>query len=281
MAELSRTAVSGNDWSENELLAYRITSESIPPIQFFSTPMPSLDQLDPALLTASLPMVTIDRNLSKNTIDYLLYLEAAAYGDEILPQKGFIDNFARETLRLTGFFGPNHIVATQYPIPLTICGETCETAQTVVCVVYLPVCILLVLVPDSPFPNGTDAAAQAIAGAIAAFQFNNRSRESRGLAPLQLMTIPCITTSGTCPTFYLVPVSQDLNDAVATGQYPSTQTNVLKCVPLLSDIAVNQQSDSIGMENTEYRKHALQCFLAFRTLAQRYWTEIVEGVHNI
>jgi len=48
------------------------------------------------------------------------------------------------------------------------------------------------------------------------------------------MTIPCITMSGTRPTFYLVPVTTELNDAVITGQYPATQTRILRCATVLT-----------------------------------------------
>jgi hypothetical protein len=128
-----------------------------------------------------------------------------------------------------------------------------------------------------------NAEAQVVAGAVAAFQSNNHERESLNLAPLEVMTIPCITLSGTCPTFCLVPVTRSLSNAVATGQYPSTQTDVFKCITSLNDNAGNSQchaSDSIGMGNTEYRKHALQRFLAFKTLAQSHWNEIVQGVDD-
>jgi hypothetical protein len=63
--------------------------------------------------------------------------------------------------------------------------------------------------------NPTDAQSQIIAGAISAFQFNNRKRESLGCKALPSMTIPCVTMSGTRPTFYLVPVT--------LAQYPSSR----------------------------------------------------------
>jgi hypothetical protein len=45
------------------------------------------------------------------------------------------------------------------------------------------------------------------------------------------MTIPCITMSGTRPTFYLVPVTQELSTAVIGGVYPATETTVLNVLP--------------------------------------------------
>jgi hypothetical protein len=41
--------------------------------------------------------------------------------------------------------------------------------------------------------------AQVIAEAIAAFQYNNEKRQTRGLRPLDAMTTPCTTMVGTRP----------------------------------------------------------------------------------
>ncbi|KAJ7503798.1 hypothetical protein B0H11DRAFT_1710871, partial [Mycena galericulata] len=88
--------------------------------------------------------------------------------------------------------------------------------------------LLLVLAKDKTQSNPTDAQSQVIATVIAAFQFKNSKRESLGCEPLPSMTIPCITMSGTLPTFYLVFVTLKLSNAVATAQYPSSETVVSK-----------------------------------------------------
>jgi hypothetical protein len=46
---------------------------------------------------------------------------------------------------------------------------------------------------DKTLSNRNDAEAQVVAGAISAFQFNNRERRDQGLDLLDAMTIPCIT----------------------------------------------------------------------------------------
>lgn len=121
-----------------------------------------------------------------------------------------------------------------------------------------------------------------VAEAIAAFQFNNRKCGSWGRAPLESMTIPCITMSGTSPTFYIVPVSQALSTAVVTGQNhsPTTETNCFKCVTALQHSAGDRQRRANeGMEDTEYRKLALRRFLAFKTIAQSHWKKILHDVN--
>ncbi|KAF8135862.1 hypothetical protein K438DRAFT_1911644 [Mycena galopus ATCC 62051] len=267
MAKLIRSAKSGSHWSLNEQLAYHIRVEVVPPEVFFhSDPNPSLDHLDQAILTAS-PGAD-DLELSDSTARYLGYLDLATKAT----QESLIDDFARETLHLLGFSQRNLILATRYIIPLTICGEIDRTAQTDVCLLHRSTLVLLVLAEDKTLSNTTDPQSQVIAEAIAAFQFNNRKRVDLGLKPLESMVIPCITMSGTRPTFYLVPVTLQLSTAVATGQYPPSETVVSMCVT----VAGHSRRASDGMEGTEYRKVALQRFLAFRTLAKNHWEAILD-----
>ena len=132
MAKFIRSAKSGSDWTDAELLAYNISIIPTSPAVFFqSSTEPSLDHLDPAILTS--PINADDPNLSNATADYLGYLDLATNAT----QETAIDDFAAATLRLLGFNDRHSTVATRYIIPLTICGES-RTAQIDVCVVYRP-----------------------------------------------------------------------------------------------------------------------------------------------
>ncbi|KAJ7657798.1 hypothetical protein DFH06DRAFT_1408866 [Mycena polygramma] len=267
MANLIRSVKSMRDWSFNEQLAYHIRVEAVPPEVFFaSDPNPSLDHLDQALLAAS-PGADNPES-SDSTVRYLGYLRLATKAT----QQCFIHDFARETLHLLGFSQRNCILATRYSVPLAICGETNGTAQTDVCLLHRPSLILLVLLS-----NVTDPQSQVIATAIAVFQFNNRKRVDLGREPLESMVIPCITMSGTRPTYYLVPVTLQLSTAVATGQYPPAETVVSMCVT----VAGKPPRANDGMEGAEYRKVALQRFLAFKTLAKAHWEAMLEGFEVI
>lgn len=268
MANAIRSAKSGSDWTDNELIAYNITVSSSSPRDFFPAPNPSLDHIDPDILTY--PPGSTDSSISDVAAEYLGYLALAARST----QENFIDDFAAETLKLLGYNERGTSVSTRYTVPLTICGEANRAAPTDVCLIHRPTFILLVLVNDKMLSNGTDAEAHAIAEAIAVFQFNNRKRVECGLDPLDTMTIPAITMTGTRPTFFLVPVTLELSNAVITGQYPDIQTRVLRCATALT----HAQRVRTGMDDTEYRKLALQRFLAFKTLAKSHWVHILEGV---
>ena len=75
----------------------------------------------------------------------------------------------------------------------------------------------------------------------------------------------------TRPTFYLVPVTHELSDAVITGQWPKVETEVLKCVT----VAGHNRRVSEGMETPEYRRVALQRMIAFKVLAESQWESLI------
>ena len=142
------------------------------------------------------------------------------------------------------------------------------------CLLYCPSLVLLVVVEDKTVFNRGDPQPQVVAEAIAAYQANNTKRVASGLPALDAMTIPCITMTGTRPTFYLVPVTRTLSEAVMTGQYPEThQTKVLQC----ATINMYTRRSSEGMENIEYRKLAFKRFLAFKELANSHWERFTDG----
>ncbi|KAJ7839498.1 hypothetical protein B0H13DRAFT_1650215 [Mycena leptocephala] len=283
MANLIRSAKSASDWTLNERLAYHIRVQAVPPEVFFhSDPLanPSLDHLDQALLTS--PPGASGPELSDPTVLYLGYLSLATTHESA----SSIADFARETLALLGFaLRTRLILSTHYTIPLTICGSSTTTARTAVCLLHRPATLVLLVVvthreseseSESNTTIVTDPHAQAVAAAIAAYQFNARTRADLGLEPLQRMVIPCISMAGTRPTFYLVPVTAHLSTAVATGQYPACETVVSMC-----ECVASGDGRGMGMADTEYRRVALGRLLALRTLARRHWEGILDGVDSL
>ena len=246
---------------------YNIAVSSVVPGEFFPVPDPLLDHIDPAILNSPPGWPNPATGVSDLAVKYLSYLDLATT---------FIDDFAANTLKLLGFDEGNTIISIGHTIPLTICGQANCVAQTNVCLIHCSAFFLLVLVVDKTLSNNlkTDAEAQVIADAIAAFQFNNNKCRDYGLDPLDFMTIPCITMSGTCPTFYLIAVTMEPSNAVITGQHPTTQTQVLQC----ATVPTHSGHTDTGMEDTEYRKVALKHFLAFKELAKSHWMHILEGV---
>jgi hypothetical protein len=84
------------------------------------------------------------------------------------------------------------------------------------------------------------------------------------------MTVPAFTMTGSRPIFYLVPVTQELSESVAVGEYPATVTVVKKCV-----VGIEGGPEKEGMENLDFRQLALRHFTAFRTLAETHWSALM------
>ncbi|KAG2367865.1 hypothetical protein BDR07DRAFT_1605858 [Suillus spraguei] len=198
-ARLIRSAKSGSDWTFNDLMAYNITVTPQSPEQFFRQNHGTLlEGVDPSLLNSSLD----DENISDAVFEYLGHLNLATNAT----QESFIDAFAQKTLQILGFVERGLILT--------------------MCLLDLRSMILLVLQEDKTVFSRSYPEPQVIAEAIAAYQYNNEKRLLRSLPPLDAMTIPCITMVGTRPIFYLVPVTEALSNAVATGQYPEAKTTV-------------------------------------------------------
>lgn len=269
MAHANRTAKSAKNWTDNELIAYNITISLLPPDKFFSSPDPPIDDIDSSILNS--PSGSLDPALSDTAARYLGYLRLAAN----VIKESFAVDFAAETLKLLQFNERGTIVSTRFNLSLVNCGDAKSVAQADVCLIYRPTLVLLVVLADKTLEIRANVGADVVATAIAAFQFNNRKRIEFGLMPLDAMTIPCIAMCGTRPTFYLVPVTKDLSNAVVSGQFCTTQTQVWMCPTVLE----HARNCRIDMENTEYRKLALRRFLAFKALAKSHWEQILEGIH--
>ncbi|KAI0253588.1 hypothetical protein BJV78DRAFT_1122961 [Lactifluus subvellereus] len=272
MANLIRSAKSGSDWTANDLLAYNIQISPLTPDEFYGTPLPtvaSLSSLDPQLLSGTLNTA----GLSDETYRLLQYLDLASRANA--GQESAIDDFAREILRAVGYERRGLLLRSRYAIPLLICGDPNRSAQTDVTLIQGSSTVLLVVQEDKTAISTYDPEPQVIAEAIATFQYNNRTRARLGQPVLASMTIPCITMIGTRPIFYLVPVTRELSEAVATAQYPHSPTLVKKCVA-----ALHSRRLSEGMESPDFRQLALRHYTAFRTLAEAHWSAFMIPVEG-
>ncbi|KAG1787986.1 hypothetical protein EV424DRAFT_1523573 [Suillus variegatus] len=276
MANIIRSAKSSSNWDVNELIAYNITVTAVPSQQFFpqeiDVPLTAAG-LDPVLATADSD-VRPDADVSRNTAHFLQYLQDATtpYFDVQNVRVPSIDDFARQVLITVGFTRGPYCVLRRRSIPLLICDYNRKVAQISVCLRDMESGMLLLLQMDKTQIGRSNVEACMIPGAIAAYQLNNNKRQERGLPSLDAMTMPCITMIETRPTFYLVPVTKALCDAVISCQYPSARTEVLKC-----EVASDHNG---GMEAPEYRGMALQYYVAFKSLAKSHWEKFFRSSLN-
>lgn len=265
MANLShiRYAKSASKWTSSDLLAYNIRVSSQSPEDFYGQPLPaveSLSSLDPNLLSGTIHI----QGLSEERCRFLGYLYLASRANS--NQQSAVDDLTKEILHMLGYEKHGLILRSYCSIPLLSSGDPNRSAQTCVCLAQGLSAILLVVQNKTIF-NNHDPESQVIAEAIATFQYNHNVRAQLDKPKCDSMTIPCITMIGTQPTFYLVPVTQELSEAVATGQYPLFPTVVKKCA-----VTSNSHCLSESMQAPDFRQVALQHFTAFCTLAEAHWS---------
>ena len=253
MANIFRTAKSGNNWTTAELDAYNITIVPQSKAEFFGTnDFP--DPTEPSMLGFT-TNESRETATDKKTKQLIHYLDLAM--DPKISLQAAVDNFAAELLRGLEYDDNDRIVFIRYAIPFLICGET-SVAQTDVCVMNNDE-ILLLLQEDKRLISMKDPEPPVIAEAIAAFAMNNMTRERRlNLQPRDSITFPALTMVGTTPAFYKVTVTSALSKAVQTGTYPEIETRVLRYIPALP------RRNSEGMGPLPNRLEILRCLEAFK-----------------
>jgi hypothetical protein len=265
MANLIRSAKSANDWTVCDLLAYNIRVSSQSPDSFYGQPLPTVASLNSYLLSGTLST----QGLSDEMYRLLQYLDLASRANP--GQESAIHDFAREILRALGYEKRGLLLQSRYIIPS---GDPNRSAQPDICLTQGWSTILLVVQEDRITVSACDPEPQVIAEAITTFQCNNHTRARLGEPELDSMTIPCITMVGTRPIFYLVPVTRELSEAVATAQYPISPTMVKRCVAAPNNRCLK------GMEIPDFRQLALQHFTAFQTLAEAHWSAFMIPVNT-
>lgn len=255
MANLIRNAKSGRDWTINDLTAYNITILRQNTATFFGQAALPPPPHHPDLLNR----LTADEMADEESYQVVRYMDLAM--DPVPGEESAVDDFAMQLLRVMGYAGRalGRDLRSRKYIPLFICGEW-RNAKTDVCVMDTNGYLLLVQA-DKRHLEIVDPAPQLIAEAIAAVQSNNRTRDLLGVDPLDVKVMAGITMTGTSPTFFKIPITLELIEAVQRGEYPATPTVVAMHRPEVSRPA---RRLSEGMRPLDNRRCILACFEAFK-----------------
>lgn len=255
MANLIRSPKSGGDWTINDLTAYNITVVQQNTLTFFGQAALPLPAQHPDLLDR----LTADEMVDDDSYQVVRYMDLAM--NPVPGEESAVNDFTMQLLRLMGYASRplERDLRSRKDIPLFICGGWWH-AKTDVCVMdrngYL-----LVVQENKQHLETADPEPQLIAEAIAAVQSNNRTRNLVGLDPLDIKVMAGITMTGTSPTFFKIPVTLELIEAVQRGQYPAVPTVVAMHRP---DVSRPLHRLSEGMRPLDNRRSILACFEAFR-----------------
>lgn len=168
MADVERRAKGGNEWTNDDLLAYNITVEVQDFGTFFGQPVPILEPSE--LLT------TLNADETTSAANYQALRFMALAMDRIPNQLSMVAEFTAKLLTALGYESDSLVksVVTLQQMPLFICGQS-RHATSDVCLMDMSQ-ILLVVQEDKRHMDDVEPEPQLIAEAIAAFQFNNYKR---------------------------------------------------------------------------------------------------------
>ncbi|KAF9487797.1 hypothetical protein BDN71DRAFT_578874 [Pleurotus eryngii] len=255
MANIIRSAKSASDWTMNDLHAYNFQIRFEDAATFFGATPLSPPAVSQDILTTPDP----DDALDDHVYNFLAQMDLAMLPSE--PEESSVIDFVVALFHALGYIHRPRVVRTRKQLQFLACGET-KHAKPDICIIDRSVNDVILLVQeDKRFYSGADADAQLIAEAIAAFQSNNVRRRRAGLEELDSKIIPGIIMVGTAPSFFKIPVTEQLSECVAQGQYPPTPTIVTGHVP---DLPRPNRRFSEGMKPLDNRRVILQCYEAFK-----------------
>ncbi|KAJ7184308.1 hypothetical protein C8R46DRAFT_1208522 [Mycena filopes] len=257
MAHTVLSAKSGNDWTRIEVNALNIVVQELDAPAFFGDevlPEPTVD----AILLDNLACP--DGPMSKEHRLFFRYLEDASH----FLESSTID-FTAFLLGILDFDEPGRVIHQRLEIGFFMCGQVANAKPDAVIIDEKEDYILLV---QEDKMSLEEVEPQLIAGAIAAFYESNRRRTAAGLPTLFNKVFAGIAMSGTGPTFYKIPISQELLDRIGTAQLFSdaedsawNATVVSKLVPPVPNL---DRYTSDGMVPLANRRIIFQCLAAFK-----------------
>src|SRR6266566_882423 len=167
MANLIRSAKSGNDWTENDLEAYNIQLQFEDAASFFGDAILPLPEIDEEILTT----LEADDMLYDSNAELINLLDLAMGFSE----EPAVNDFAIELFKRLGYVKRNIVARTQKDISFFNSGEWRYTKADICLLDLLQDDILLLVQEDKrSLPEELrDPRPQLIAKAIAAFDRNN------------------------------------------------------------------------------------------------------------
>ncbi|KAJ7743911.1 hypothetical protein DFH07DRAFT_33529 [Mycena maculata] len=215
--------------------------------------------MSPIIDNEILAVENADDTVSDANFNLLSLLDLAM--DASTPQESAVHDFAVSLFHALGYIHRPRVVRTRHELRFLSCGEPKDTRPDVTIIDRTLDDIILLVQGDTRSGGATDAYAQLIAGAIAVYQTNQSTRTASGLPRLQRLVVPGILLVGTTPTFYKVPLTEELVQCVERGEYPNTPTIVAVHLP---DLPRPHRRWVEGMKPLDNRRIILKCYEAFK-----------------
>ena len=239
-----------DDWTNEELTAYKINIQEKTEAEFFDVPVE--DAISPNISDAKV----------SNFLDHL-HQAIQNVSTQPMEAQSITYNLIGNLLFSLGYTTPDVVVRTRETLWLRMCYEQVAIRADVTLVDSNSKLLLVVLASTLPRDVPSYPEAQIVAAALAAFQLNNNQRQRGQLVDqLDMEHYPAIIMVGALPVFYKVKITVDLNLGVQLGKTPNFETIVERYTPVCL-----REKASIGgldMLSEEDKEKILQCYKAFR-----------------
>jgi hypothetical protein len=262
----------GSEWNEDDLQFYKIHIADEDYIAFFGEQRPNIFFKDDirTFLSYDLSSVTIQQEINwssihpKNVMTVIKDLIAVTKTHRF--EECAVDDLARSILQLFDYDEGDKAIRTREILNLDMANNRTQATPDV-CIETMELSIKLLVQEDKSYNVGNDRhlmgnnpEAQLISEAVAAFQENVKiyNRFGKTNVPKRQL-IPGITMLGSCPTFYLVPISDDLSYCIKSGLQPAENTVVRRY--RISDLPMNI---SDAMLSKKHARMILECYQSFK-----------------
>ncbi|TFK71456.1 hypothetical protein BDN72DRAFT_764883 [Pluteus cervinus] len=257
MAEIQRIPKSAQRWVANDLLAFNIHIVTEDTATFFGTGanLPE-STADPVFLEHVEPP---PGPLLRDTD--MVYGSLGALLDEEDPSEGSIADFTGDLLSMLQYGVPGRLLRRLRRIPFQMCGKTVRAEPKISFIARDHGADLIVHTVKVCSSSTIDPEPRLIAEAIAAFSNWQDIREAAGQDLLHRKEMAGIIMRGTAPTFYKIPITQDLLQSVGDATYPVQPTIVHKLRTPVQDVDKYFRE---GLRTLDNRRVIMQCFEAFK-----------------
>ncbi|KAE9384628.1 hypothetical protein BT96DRAFT_1096959 [Gymnopus androsaceus JB14] len=221
---------SSHQWTESELHTFNVSTIGVDASTFFGVKELPVVQISPLILNNDMKPRGPLSEVSNDDRLFFSYLFCALTED-----KAAVNDFAQFILRLLHFGNGERFICSRMVLPFTMYEKT-VLAKPDISIVKVDGEHLLLAQVDKHGTSNADLLPRLIAEAIAAFGENNRTLAQQGRPTLHQKTFPAVSFAGVTPIFYRIPVTQQLGDAVARGEYPSQPTVVQSLVPPVPNV---------------------------------------------
>jgi hypothetical protein len=180
--------------------------------------------------------------------------------------KSAVDDLFKSIFQLFEYDSGDRSIRTREILDLDMANSRTQAIPDI-CIETLELSIKLIVQEDKSYNVGNDRhfmghhpEAQLMAEAVAAFQENVKIYKRLGKSDIpKAQLIPGIVMLGTCPTFYLINMTQELADSVKRGEEPTYETLVKKY--MIPNLPINL---SDVMLSKEHMLHIAACYKVFK-----------------